>query len=508
MRKLRLIKTEDLPTFSSRSWEVPALLTAAALLFFARFFGLNAAPFLNDEPMLQLLLDQSFNHATLPTLGLKGSFGMRYGPTALWAYMPLRLLTSNVNAILAYHALCLGAGLLFFFLAVKRSLGASIAAWALLLATASPYLYFYSRNGWDNTFLILATSLIFYALSLLEESLQPRNFAFLGFVCGLAFNIHLMCVPILAAAAWICFRLLRGRSLQRAWPLVSAGLFAFLIPLVFYVPHLLRLAPAVHSTGPRDFLNTALAVATSAAQFLSTSGMEYFFDTWLENLPEFLGTAPTLLLILDIGILLRIAAVAALFWSAYRITKAEQPLLLVFAVIAAFASLLFFLILAPTPFHPHYSMAVWWLGFLFAAVAIASLHGRFQRVLQVLALLTVVSNVAFVSTAFTRIHQFAGTRGPHYGTEHREVENTLKEICQALGPFDGQIVWFDLSETPGIFTPSLVYFSQHLPECWGKKAFSLFPPSAESVGPLVKLRYRNSTPFDARLEFTLDSVQP
>ncbi len=497
----------EMPPRGPRPWEAYCLCAGALLLFAARFFGLGAAPFLNDEPMLQLLLDQNMSHWRFPTLGLKGSFGMRYGPTALWLYLPLRFLTANVSLLLAYHALCLGGGILLFFLALRRSLGLATASWAALLAAASPFLFFYSRHAWDNTFLVLVTGLILYAVSILETDPRPRTFALLGLACGLAFNIHLMSLPLLASVAWICYRLLRVRSLPRAKPLLYAGLGSFFIPLLFYVPSLIRLVPQISSPGPRNSLYTGLQMIQSLGQFLSTTGMEYFFDTWYEFLPDLIGNLPTLLVVLDIGLCLRVVAVGSLFWCAYRMTKTDQPLLVVFGVVATFATFLFYLILAPAEFHPHYFMGIWWMGFLFAALAISGAGQKWARfALKTLAVLTVISNIIFVAGAFTQVHAHYGTRGMHFGTEHRELARTVGEICGALGAPSGQMVWLDLQDTPSVFTPAIVYFSRHLADCEGH-AFSLFPPSDASVGPRVKLGYSGEFAGDARLVFTL-SAQP
>ena len=123
--------------FLKNRWEELLLLLLAVLFFLLRFLYLSQVPFINDEPALQLLLEKHMASGTLPVLGLAGSVGLRYGPSALWLYWPIRLFTHDVNFLTAAYCCYFGIGFALLFLAIKRSLGGRVAAWTLLFASSS-----------------------------------------------------------------------------------------------------------------------------------------------------------------------------------------------------------------------------------------------------------------------------------------------------------------------------------------------------------------------------------
>ena len=148
-----------------------------------------------------MLVDQHLSHHSLPTHALRGTKGVVYGPTALWLYLPVRLFTDSVPWIVGYHALLQCLGFLLLFLTLRSLFALRVALWTLGLVVASPYLFFYARLPWDNTFLVLLVPLILLWLARLGKQVSRiGSWVGLGFTCGLVFNLHLMALPVILAA--------------------------------------------------------------------------------------------------------------------------------------------------------------------------------------------------------------------------------------------------------------------------------------------------------------------
>ena len=185
----------------------------ACILILARFIFLGDTPFINDQPILQLLLDTHEEWGTRPVHGLYGSHLIPYGPTALWLYDAIRLFSLDHYFILIVFITLQCLGLVLFYLALCNLFSKSNAVWPFLLATSSPYLYFYSRLMWDNNFLVPISGGIFWLLSKWWRDYENgawqvrfSEWALFGILSGLAFNTHLMSIFLLIVSNWNFYR--------------------------------------------------------------------------------------------------------------------------------------------------------------------------------------------------------------------------------------------------------------------------------------------------------------
>ena len=496
-----------------RRWEISVLCVLACLLFGLRLLDLNSAPFINDEPAIQSLLDGHLRAGTIPTQGLGGSRGLMYGPAPFWFYLPVRLVTDDVGWIITEHTLSFGVAFALFFAAARRVVGIDVAAWAVVLLSSSPLLVFYSRTAWDNPLLVVTSALMLWVLVRLDTrgGLSERQSGhrvvlsgLLGVACGLVFSVHLMTIPVLAAAS-IVFMLhvlpLRSRAL-------AGALFSFIIAGVavnaVYLHHLLaalvnREPVAWRLDVPFSLARTSLEAADA---FLSPSAMHYFFDAPSDPVPQ---TAPVLaaLMRLHPAVPLELAAAVCLLAAAWRFRA--QCTLTQCGVALFFAWLAYYWLLRPDLVHPHYFLPAWWLGPYFAALAIARSPRTIRIVLKVAAWVVVLTNTLYILDAHAYIVRHGGTRGVHYGTVQVNIRNAVAELCRRL-PGGEASAALDITPATGVMTPSISYFFNHVPECRGKQliftapdraAFALFYDDGATADALLHVAYQQgSDPAD------------
>ena len=488
------------------------LLVLAVVLYALRFLRLGDTPFINDEPQLQLALDRHLAEGRLPTHGLQGTRSVVYGPMALWAYMPVRLLTDDVALLAAWHAAIFAAGVALLYLAVRRSCGSIAAGWTVALAASSPYLFMYARLCWDNTFLVFTVGLLGFFAARLDAIARhgvvtPIG---LGLAAGLAFDTHLMSLPAIGAAAFLL-----GVALARegSWPLaVRASAFFVLAFTAVTVVYLVEVLPTLLGSGEFRFTASGLRVVPTAAlgtmRYLSAAGFEYFFDAPFEAFTGSYLAAPVRWLIrYDVSWVLRAAGWVLLLLVLVRPRRfAGQPVMLQLAAVTVVAMLFYYYGVRPDLGHPHYFMAVWWLGFVLAAMAIARAGRRLGLLLRVAAGLTLLVNVVFVLQTGGRLAEERGTRGIHHGSAHGEIRRATAEICAALQDTAARRAAVDLSAVPGVMPPSVQYFFSRLEACRGK-ALVWQSAAADSGVMRAALVYGTRSPGDASLLVRLDFVR-
>jgi Dolichyl-phosphate-mannose-protein mannosyltransferase len=474
-----------------------AVLAAAALLTLLRFVDLSTAPFIHDEPVFQMLIDDHLAAGTLPTHALVGNKGIAYGPTALWIYYPLRLLTDDVGIITAFHVLLHALGMLLLFLAVRASVDTATAAWVWLLTAASPYLFFYARLPWDNTFLVPLIGLLALLLVRLEQQLtRLGSWLGLGVVCALLFDLHLMAVPVIGAAGLAVLPALwRARRGARPWVgllLAALAMLAVMFPYLRVIAGSLgqgsQLALTREALGhalPETFLGTGL--------YLSSRGMDYFFDP---TTPLITGVLGPLAAAEPLAWVVRVTGWGWLAWCGVRLFRSRQPILVRFGVALFVLLLLYYYAVRPYPLHPHYFMSAFWLLPFFAALALRELARPLAWALSASMVLLVVANLAFVLGAHHFVARDRGTRGLHYGSTAEQLRAATAELCAAARARGGT-VQVDLTAVPGVFPPSLRFYARHLETCRGARLTFGSAPDAARLG------YADSTPTDARLVVTL-----
>lgn len=450
------------------------LFAFAALLCALRFVDLNSAPFIQDEPQLQLLADQALAHHVIPWMGLEGTHGVHYGPTALWIYLPIRFFTDRINPIVAYFVAISIAGYALLTWAVWKSNGKKVAAWVAAFLAASPYLFFYSRLAWDNTFLIPLIAALCVCVVKIDEKNTLMPWIFLGVISGLIFNLHLMAVPILAAAA---ITTLPAVIRRRSFAPVAVAAVCFSVIVVPYLKLLLSGPPASQFDPFLRHIGSGLKLTP---RYFTWWRIEYFIE----------GPAHANILIFGNGILgklfshdpsflLKISAWCLFPLIAWKMLKRANPVPAMTRM--AFFSFVFLMLyyggLLLDLNQSHYMVPIWWVMMFLGALAIVESPGPLKILLSAAGAVTLLMNFVFICAAHGWIVKNHGTRGTHYTPVHVELEDAIGGICRDIahrhpGSSDPVPVWVDPWHVNGIFPPAIEFYFKHEPDCLGRRMVS------------------------------------
>ena len=152
------------------------------------------------------------------THGLTGTAGAPYGPFPTWVYQAYLLVSSDLVLLVAVRALLMAAVIALALLWLCRTL--DLWSWFVPPLLCSPYLWFYARAIWDNSFNLPLSALAFAS----AVSFLARGRAWtllLSLACCLAMMLtHLMAVAfVIPVTAFLLFR--ARRELRRLfWRLV------------------------------------------------------------------------------------------------------------------------------------------------------------------------------------------------------------------------------------------------------------------------------------------------
>jgi hypothetical protein len=466
----------------------------ATLLIAWRFFRLGLSPFIRDEPILQIILSHDLGVGHLPLLGLMGSYGLRYGPTAMWFYAPIRLLTGSATAIMAWHAGTFVAAFAFFFVSLRRTIGLRAAAWGTLLAASSPLLFFYSRIAWDNTFFALLSALLLHELIRLHANPKRERWLVIGLLSGLALNLHPMGVPLVAAvlvSAGPAARQARARCYAFALLPICALLALWAIGLkYFWIKWPGSEELNVHLPGGNVFTSFMRAIP-GLMHFFTPASVQPFFEgtSFATSLPF-----PLSAYFSNPGMALS----SLLGWACVVFLLLRRPYSLVtrFAFFQLLATALFLVIMRPDPMPPHYFTPCWWIGFYVLSASMAAVPHRGRSALEGLALVLVLANTFFLHSMLGFVERNEGTRNLRYGTVLRETERVTGELCKAMAEPSAVL---HLENVPGVTTPPFAFFNTQLAECAGRTIF--FWPNVSPVLSALhyELRYGGASSDDSSL---------
>jgi hypothetical protein len=234
--------------------------------------------FIADEP---LIIDRALDAndaGTLVSAGLQGTRGARYGPAPTWFYQMALSMTSDLRWVAVARIALVTAltGLAIVILArTLEGLSPVLGAFAFL----SPYLWFYSRDLWDNSFAIPLSALLFATYAAYHGTGRMSWLAWTAFFGLLSFLTHFMTAPLIGAVA-LHFLLTRWRTLveSRRFALGFAVILATCI--VITVPYLVQVSGGALtglrlSPSPRS-----LAFSLNGFRALSLVGFDYVIGPW------------------------------------------------------------------------------------------------------------------------------------------------------------------------------------------------------------------------------------
>lgn len=208
-------------TFRFDLWNI-LLISGLLLLFLLP----GSIPFVNDEPKLLEMAWKCNLDNTFATHSLQGTAGFVYGPPAVILYQLFLMLAPTDLVLITILKTALSIlPVLLAFRAVFRGPDAPDWRLPLLLLLCSPFFYFYSRNLWDNVFLIPLSALILWFVYRYSRTGAPADAAALCLCFLISLLIHPMSAPLaLAFGLWLIF--VRRDLLRKHFIFLTAAAFA------------------------------------------------------------------------------------------------------------------------------------------------------------------------------------------------------------------------------------------------------------------------------------------
>lgn len=481
----------------------------AFLLLALRFFWLNYAPFINDEPKIQLLLDKYLFDGRFPVFGIPGgSQTLRYGPGAQWMYALPRLVSESIYLVFVYHCFLISAASVFLYSAFRRLFTPFVAALLFLLLVSSPYLTFYARQPWNNTFLLFFTAVTVWALTLIVTDERRGRLAYwpwpvLGASAAMALNTHLIAGPMVVALALTLVYWLFWQTRQPKKRAAACLTLAAVTGLAVLSPYFLALYRNVGGSqeiamnarwgdGKQfwwSFIQTSIHLTFWKMKYFMHYAKDHFFD-WCGPV------AGTLFRKEALGFALKLVAFVILLRPAYLLLRRRAV-----DVISLFASLsliatVFVLYYQNIALHPHYFHSSFWLVYFALGMFYLLVHRpRWQRLMTGLITVVTALNLVFIGYFAAYVYRHEGIRSHYYGSTIGNQIAVTEEICKKM-PESGGVV--DVTRVDALKYP-FDFLVRRLEACQGVPVYFVHDKARLPRDVFGHLEYRQQ--WSARLFF-------
>jgi hypothetical protein len=480
-------------------WLAWALVAGAVVALGTRFLDRDLVAYVLDEPQLQdaaVAAARTGGWASISVV--RGTQGLRYGPSALWFYGVVHRLAGprpEAGILGAGLFLTFAIGWLVWTLARRSEAPTWTAGAGLWIAAASPFAFFWARQGWDNPLLAGFAAL---AAAVLARRTAPGLgwSVVLGALLGLALGTHLMAVPFVAAVLWVLAS--DGEGWRARVRTVGAALATAAAVLLPYLGALQRDGGRVaQGRAAPHGAHLAAAIDALIAPFRQVGGLGigYFFDQdWTRFTGESaLGAAlpvvgPCVATLVGAGTLLGL--VLGRRAAAAPLRRVARLGLWTWVAHAGFLGVL------ALPPEPHYQQPVLWVPVAGVALAVSALWPLRPAVAVTVALLAGAVGgwgLGMQRAWMEWIRANGGTRGIHYALPIAVQRRALAEACAVDAPV------IALQTQVILFPQSLVSLARTEPACQGRRVAVCGPacPTLPTGWSLATLRYAD--PASARL---------
>lgn len=370
--------------------------------------------FIHDEMLLlRQARDENRTGATTEH-GLKGSRGVAYGPLPVMTYRGLMAVSDSPIVWAMAKSIFITLVTVLAVLGLLR-LFPAIPPWCGLIPLLSPYLWFYTRDLWDNSFNVAWTAALFVAyLSFLHS--HRRRYLIVAGVCAVAaFQTHLLAVPLIAAVA------LHFVVYERAWLKTHARFVAgvWLAALIASGPYLAYL---LHSRGEASsfgFRFASVSFALLGGRLFSGLALEYFLGWgWFWDGPWLLRWIPTAAVGLSAFVFL--PTFYGLWQLLRRLAEPVRDLEFhaAFVTVVALMGHLVLVTVNGLVSHPHYYNAVWILFFYCFGTGMAKLGQC--RAWRIAGRVYVAALACVLVFQIERLHRHQGNREMKHGSSLSE----------------------------------------------------------------------------------------
>ncbi len=366
-----------------------------------RFLWIGDTSFLGDEAKLIQQAFDSNHEGYWPNHGLMGTRGVVYGPMAVWIYKIFLWATQDLLKLTLLKA-CWDTVMLACGMALLRRGGLRFSRAWWLLPVLSPYLWFYSRQLWDNGFLP-GFSVITVGATLCF--LTERRFRFLFLACvGMAasLNTHLMGTALVAGVV-LAVGITAREDLFKS---PGKAVLSFL-PFFLVVPYFAFLLTQSPESTPWRFSLQGLDGSFLGARLLGFARFGRYFIDLGHGLPrsEAWLTFP--------GELVSFGMILVSGWGIVRVVRSpSSPLRTVLmSVLACQVALSFY---KNIHLHPHYFNAVWPVFWIFIGEGFEAVTAWRPKLGRVIAVIPFCLLAGLIQVQLL-IHHNEGMRSEHFG---------------------------------------------------------------------------------------------
>jgi hypothetical protein len=247
-----------------------SLITLSILAL--RFIWMGDSSFINDEPLFILKSLKSNAQGEFIEMGLVGKMGIAYGPFFMAYAKSLVLLSKDIFTIYYLNCFFVTALTVTGLVWLIRSID-SLSKWSMLPVIASPFLWFYARSFWDNSFNIPISLLAFAAYMSFLKLQRPWKVYILFSLLAASLQIHLMTLAFVGPMA------LHFLIFQKNWIRKNTFHFlgAFSLGFLIFYPYLSYLL-SVESLNPSQGVGGSRSIFFPffGAKFFSTFDFSYF----------------------------------------------------------------------------------------------------------------------------------------------------------------------------------------------------------------------------------------
>ncbi|MEK6626085.1 MAG: hypothetical protein AABY86_14020, partial [Bdellovibrionota bacterium] len=359
-----------------------------------------------------------------------------------------------------------------------------------LLIFSSPFLWFYTRNLWDNSLNITITLWGFVAYFYFFKTRQFRWFALTIFCLATAFQIHLMALPFIAAISFHLVIFCRN-DLMKNWKKVSIlgiCLFFFMKDYLFYLfilPHSSSSSFLDHFTGSLKSFSFPLY----GGQFFSLHNFNYFVGKrWLPAIPDFFYSITGWIMLLPLYGAFKSLKICYNKIKLKSQLELDDHLALVCLVwFIAFISISF---LNGLSSNPHYYNSAWFLYFILLNIGLNALWNRaWMR-----KLFFAHGAIMFIAlfSIILLLHSRHGTRSLHYGPTLKNQVEIAAQLNEYGTPDKSMssLSWVSRADHPHLFPHTI-------------NLLRTLEPSNHSIGQLqsssLEIQYAENNPYDGKI---------
>src|ERR1700728_692820 len=210
---------------------------------------------------------------------LKGTHGIRYGPLPIWIDQLFLAITRNLITMSAIRAVAVGGltalGLLWLTQLLK------VTPWLAVVTMFSPWMWYYSRQLWDNSLSLPLAALLFTSYGQFLQS-KRASMLCIAIVCAaLSCMVHLIVVPFLIVLALHALIFETRWVVKSKWPVLAT----VIVMLVICEPYM-RYAMTFHGSSVPDYFAWwhGWVFPIFGAQHLTAKNIGYVLEESWQNI--------------------------------------------------------------------------------------------------------------------------------------------------------------------------------------------------------------------------------